>query len=171
MEEDSVNEKNIEMRFKVDNFDFIFQKMKEYYQCDLIQNDTYYNVPKGRLIFREELYRKPHFIRDFGPDQATYKCPIDSLSDFMKIFGDFISLKEEVVVKKSRQLFLYKNARIYLDFIASLIHTDYVEIVIMIRNEEEENNSKALMNELIIMMHLGDSAIINYDYREMLMNK
>lgn len=172
-----MNQKNLEIKYNinVNLVIFIEETMKMYKQLDLIQKDTYYVVPEGRLKLREEAGLGSYFIRYFRPDLESqkislyHKYPVDNIRNFMIVFGDL--LKEEVVVKKSRQVFLYKNARIHLDYLPSLEHSRYVEIEVMINNDEEEKNSNLLMNELIVMMKLEKSTIIKNSYREMLMNQ
>jgi len=172
--------KNLEVKYKVNNFGDVIVSLSNYFDCILSQKDTYYVVPNGRLKLREEAKvildgkqeLTSHFIRYYRPDDAekisiVHKYYIDDIKNFQNVFGDI--MKEEVVVKKTRMLFLYKNARIHLDNVITLHKGSefYIEIEVVIKNEEEDFNSKLLLNELIVLMKLEKSTIIHNSYREL----
>jgi len=74
-------------------------------------------------------------------------------------------MKIEVIIEKERILYLYKNARIHLDKIIGIPKL-YVEIEVVIKNEEEDKNSTELMEELLIMIDLKNNEVIALGYRE-----
>ena len=109
--------------------DDVESRIKQYYTDTLIQTDTYFVVPNGRLKLREEVktkvYEKHAYgIRYFRPDVAEAKMShyetfvVEDVPSFMKVFGD--ALNVEIVVQKVRKLYLIRNARIHLDTVKDL---------------------------------------------------
>jgi predicted adenylyl cyclase CyaB len=90
----------------------------------LIQRDTYFQVPDGRLKLREEAPGGAALIQYHRPDAAQAR---ESRYRLVKI-GDPETLKEAldaalgtlVVVYKERRLLLWEGVRIHLDDVAGL---------------------------------------------------
>lgn len=80
------------------------------------------------------------------------------------------ALNVEVVVKKERKLYIYKNARIHLDKVENLPHS-FVEIEVEIRNDEEAHSAPKLMQELINILDIKTVDKISVGYRELLLNQ
>lgn len=90
----------------------------------LLQKDTYFGVPRGRLKLREERGATPHLISYERPDLLGDK---ESHYRIVEV-EDAVGLKEvlasaldiDVVVSKERRLFLLDEVRIHLDRIDGL---------------------------------------------------
>lgn len=74
-----------------------------------------------------------------------------------------------VVVKKERKLYLYKNARIHLDTVENLPHS-FVEIEVVIRSDDDANNAHLLMQELIDILNIKPDDKISVGYRDLLIS-
>lgn len=162
--------KNLEIKVIHHDFDYIRKVLKEYYTGILNQTDTYVNVDDGRLKLREE-DQQAYFIRYYRQNVSTdkesvYHCyPVSDVVAFWQIFASAMST--EIAVKKKRELYLYKHARIHLDEVEGL--GKFVEIEVLIRNEEEQAGSKALMDELMTLMQLEGAEVCALGYRELLL--
>jgi predicted adenylyl cyclase CyaB len=90
----------------------------------LLQEDTYFNVPQGRLKLRRERGATAHLIAYERPDLADQK---ESRYRIVEV-GDALGLEEALasslgitaVVRKERRLFLSEDVRIHLDSVEDL---------------------------------------------------
>ena len=91
--------------------------LKPYFVEVLNQTDTYFKAtPPQRLKLREEQKRNYVIRYDRENEAKERTCiydfyPIYNLDLFKKVFCDSGALSQEIVVKKKRELYLYKNAR------------------------------------------------------------
>jgi predicted adenylyl cyclase CyaB len=137
----------------------------------LKQTDTYFKVKRGRLKLREinekelELiyYRREnargnrysdYTVLELQKKEAA-KRVLESLFETM------------VVVKKKRELFLYKNARIHIDFVAGL--GGFVEFeVLVVRGKRQ---AQQLMSFLRSKFGIDSSSLIAGSYSDMLLKR
>jgi adenylate cyclase, class 2 len=164
--------KNLELKVKVNdlkNFEDILLNLNLKKQI-LKQTDTYYNVTKGRAKLREEennvyfiFYERPNI--ENAKESQYYTFEVKDVQNFKTCFKKMH--EEEIQIKKERILFLYKNARIHLDTVQSL--GCFIEIEVVIKNIEEENNSKLLLNEISKLLKLENEEKISDGYRELLL--
>lgn len=168
-----MEKKNLEIKIRVDSFDKIKEKLTDYYSDVLKQKDTYYVVNDGRLKLRQEEGNVGYFIRYYRDNLLSekiskyYTYNIPNIEEFDLIFNNAMEI--EVIVEKERTLYLYKNTRIHLDKIVGLpeLKSLYVEIEVVINNEEDKKSNE-LMEELLIMMDLKNSEVIAVGYREII---
>ena len=168
--------KNLEIKVAIPDFEYIKNILKDYYVGILNQTDTYFIVEDGRLKLREEETGN-YFIRYYRPNVGTEKesiyhfYPVPYVDDFWTIFAG--ALTTEIVVKKTRQHYLYQNAKIHLDTVDNL--GTFVEIEVVIKNEEQDKNAKQLLDELMTIMNIDINInnlscnVIDVGYRELLM--
>jgi len=170
-----MEKKNLEIKIRVDSFDKIKEKLVDYYSNILKQKDTYYVVNNGRLKLRQEEGNVGYFIRYYRDNLSSekiskyYTYNIPNVVEFNLIFNN--AMKIEVIIEKERILYLYKNTRIHLDKIVGLPESKslYVEIEVVIRNDEDNKKSNELMEELLVMMDLKNSEVIASGYREIVL--
>lgn len=90
----------------------------------LVQRDTYFHVPRGRLKLREEEGVAPHLIAYERPDQAGQResryriVHVDQADELKVALSGALGIK--VVIVKERRLFLWKEVRIHLDEVEGL---------------------------------------------------
>ena len=131
--------KNLEIKIRVDSHTELDRHLKPYYHTTLCQKDTYFYTDNGRLKLREENDNEPYFILYQRPDKASDRFseyifyPVKDLIQFRKVFSG--SLLEELVVSKTRLVYLIRNARIHLDTVKDL--GTFMEIEIVINNQTE----------------------------------
>lgn len=171
--------KNLELKayYKIN---FVPVQLDDNYYDTLFQKDTYFNIPSQcngngkRLKIREEkssssnrayaiLYDRPNISDEKISNYDFYE--IKDCEQFFKVFSP--ALKEDIVVDKKRVLYLYKNARIHFDTVTTL--GSFVEIEVVIKTKEEEENAHELMLYLIKILGIKDEDKISLGYRELLM--
>jgi len=88
----------------------------------LEQTDTYFRMPDGRLKRRETAGKPMEWIYYFRPDRVTPKLShysIHSDREARTRWG-LASLRQWVVVRKKRELFILRNVRIHIDEVEQL---------------------------------------------------
>jgi len=127
--------KNIEIKLKVPNFIDIITRMKKIgamFQGRLRQIDTYFNIGHGRLKLREINGKSYELILYDRPQNtesrvSTYtRVPVAAAEQrcIKKIFAGVFGIR--VVVRKERDLWIYKHTRIHLDMVRGL--GNYLEL-------------------------------------------
>src|ERR1051326_1014007 len=109
----------------------------------IIQTDTYFNVPKGRLKLREiqggdgELiwYQRENRAQIRGSDYVV--TPVPDPSTAREALGEALSIRG--VVRKHRHLHLWRNVRIHLDKMEGLGTFVEFEAVLAVGDEEERS--------------------------------
>ncbi|MGH2973393.1 MAG: class IV adenylate cyclase [Solirubrobacterales bacterium] len=90
----------------------------------LLQKDTYFNAPQGRLKLRQERGAAPRLIayerQDFpGQKESRYRIvEIGDASELEEALADVLGIT--AVVSKARRLFLFEGVRIHLDRVDGL---------------------------------------------------
>lgn len=99
----------------------------------LQQTDTYYRVPEGRLKLRETrgaqhaeliFYTRPNKSGSKTSAYEIYHMPALEVSSLKRFFANVYGIL--VVVKKRRDLYLYKHTRIHLDHVTGI--PDHAEL-------------------------------------------
>lgn len=93
-------------------------------QGALVQRDTYFEVPHGRLKLREEEGAPSQLISYARPDEAEERLSHYRLVEVSDAEGLKAALSErlgtKIVVSKQRRLFLWRDVRIHLDQVTDL---------------------------------------------------
>lgn len=150
------------------------------YEKTLIQKDTYFSCEDGRLKLREEdgeipymiYYKRPNNNVKFSVYHTYY---INDINSFRNTITP--NLNEELVIKKTRVLYMYENARIHLDHVENLGY--FFEVEVVINNEEEEREAKNVLDHILNVCELKEKSNINHQnteiitcgYRELLIEK
>ena len=140
------------------------------WKATLNQTDTYFTTETGRLKLRVEDNRAYAILYD-RPDVKSEKMsnyifyPVDDYQTFMKVFGG--ALRTEIVVKKSRELYMFENARIHFDTVDNL--GTFVEIEVVIGESQNERDPHQVMSDLVRILGIKDEDRIDCGYRELLM--
>lgn len=148
---------NIEIKVryrKTSRTDKILKKIGARFEKTEIQKDTYFNVDRGRLKIRERDPDTPQLIQYFreeekGPRPSYYE--IVHLKNVEKVKG---TLEHEHgirgVVKKRREIWVWKNVRIHFDVVEDLGEFLELESVLVkdVDTEEGGKRVKWLMGKL-----------------------
>lgn len=90
----------------------------------LVQRDTYFEVPRGRLKLREELDGTPHLISYTRPDEPAGReshyriVKVPQAEELIAALSATLGIR--VVVSKRRRLFIWQSVRIHLDEVEGL---------------------------------------------------
>lgn len=135
----------------------------------LYQTDTYFNTNKGRLKLRENNVDEAQLIYYERGENSS-----DRWSHY-KIYNvqDFSLLKEllmnaygvKVVVKKERDVFMYKNARIHVDKVENL--GDFIEFEVI--HESDVTKSSELLEFLRSSFESEISKVFLESYSDILL--
>jgi predicted adenylyl cyclase CyaB len=117
----------------------------------LLQTDTFFNIPDGRLKLREfadgsaELiyYERPD---NEGPKASSYvRSPCLSPSTMCEALNAALGVRG--VVKKRRELFIVEQTRIHLDEVEAL--GSYLELEVVMRDEQSDAEGEAIAQRLL----------------------
>ena len=143
-------------------------------QQDIVQEDTYFHVPAGRLKLRVEqgpdadsrlvFYQRPDTP---GPKASDYDMASVSDPDATKKLLD-AALGVAVVVRKRREIFLYKNVRIHLDEVQGL--GSFMEFEAVMGPDTPEDMGEPLVRKLLKRFNIAEPDLIAGSYSDMLMN-
>lgn len=144
--ETSKNMINLEIKIRILNSEEIKKKVLEIKAKPmgiLHQFDTYFIVGNSRLKLREEknksyfvYYKRPDILDSKFSKYYILNIPIYFSRVAKKLFSFIFDVK--VVIKKTRDLFLYKNTRIHLDKVDNL--GEFIEIeTVFIENDKEDD--------------------------------
>lgn len=130
---------NFEAKFDCDDLAEVerrAQRLGARFVGELVQRDTYFRVPQGRLKLREQLAPEPTteliaYFRDDSPqirlsryERTPVPDPQETLSTLSVRYGEPCA-----VVRKRRRLYLLESARIHLDTVAELRRFVEIEVV------------------------------------------
>lgn len=166
---------NLELKAHCPNHFVTPQELVPYHSACLQQTDTYFTVSENyRLKLREEqdhayaiLYARPDTQSEKVSDYDFYE--VINPTQFLKVFGP--GLTKEVVVKKTRDLFLYKSksVRIHLDKVEEL--GSFLEIEVIINEDMSPSEASEMMTRVIKMLGIQNEHKIASGYRELLLEK
>jgi predicted adenylyl cyclase CyaB len=161
--------RNIEIKARVPDPAALRQRVAELSAKDgevLLQRDTFYAVPSGRLKLREfddgsaELifYERPD---QQGPKLSSYvRTPVIESASMRELLGR--SLKIVGTVRKRRQVFLVGNTRIHLDEVEGL--GTFVELEVVLADGEVDADGEAVISLLMRQLGIRNEYLIEQAY-------
>lgn len=135
----------------------------------LIQEDTYFQVPHGRLKLREFPDGSSELIAYERPNQqgqrwSNYRrITITTATDLKHALADTLGVA--CVVKKKRHLFLMPGARIHIDQVEGL--GSFLEFEV---TTEDASLAPHLMSQLRESFNVADVETIAGSYADLLLN-
>jgi predicted adenylyl cyclase CyaB len=137
------------------------------FEAILVQTDTYFHVPHGRLKLRRIDGGRAELIHYERPDEtgdrwSTYvRVPVADPEGMTAALGQALGIR--CVVRKTRELHLYKTARIHIDEVDGL--GSYLEFEVV---ETPAPEAEQLMAELRAAFRVRSEDVIAGSYGEML---
>jgi predicted adenylyl cyclase CyaB len=138
----------------------------------LRQDDTFFDVPRGRLKLRQFDRAHGELISYSRPDkkeaaQSTYRIyPTDSPAELQAALGAALGIVG--VVKKTRMLYRFGQLRIHFDRVSGL--GDYIEFEYVLRPDEAPENGRRLINELKNTLNICEDDLISHAYIDLLLS-
>ena len=164
---------NVEIKARMKNPDALHASLKRLTEeppVRLQQEDVFFAVPKGRLKMRSDedghceliYYRRKD---EKGPVLSRYfrqqvLAPEETRRELEQRYG------VKNVVKKLRELYRLRNARIHLDFVEDL--GDFVEIEIVLDSPQGANRGKHAAKHLMRLLQIDTEDLVESAYDDLL---
>jgi adenylate cyclase, class 2 len=135
----------------------------------LLQRDTYFQAPHGRLKLREEQGARAHLIAYERPDGAQAResryrlIEIDEAEQLKAALRGTLGVKAEVA--KERRLFLWDGVRIHLDRVDGL--GDFIEFEAVADAGSDLSREEAQVATLRREFKIDDADLVAVGYCEM----
>jgi predicted adenylyl cyclase CyaB len=154
--------RNVEVKARIGGIEALLPRARALADGDaqrLVQDDTFFNVPRGRLKLREFDDGSAELIHYQRPDTAAAK-----LSDYVRTpVSSPASMREALEralgaaigrVRKQRLLLMAGATRIHLDHVQGL--GEFIELEVVLREDQSEADGVLLAEQL--MHELGLTA-------------
>ncbi len=134
----------------------------------MVQIDTYFSPPKGRLKLREVDNREACLVYYERPDitDSRYShyqiCDIPNPTALKQIMSMVLGVK--VVVEKQRELWVFGNTRIHLDEVVSLGEFVELETVISDQAEADAQTEHQLVKDVL---GIQDQDLVSGSYSDL----
>lgn len=134
----------------------------------LSQVDTYFQVENGRLKLRDFGDGRAELIADSRPDLAAARASEYDVQPVAPRLGELLAKTlGVVVVRKKRELYLWKNVRIHLDRVEQL--GSFIEFEAVLDGGHDDADGKLKINYLRGLFVLGEHDIISGSYADLMM--
>lgn len=139
----------------------------------LVQRDTYFHAPHGRLKLREEEGTAPHLIAYERPDRVGQResrygiVHVNQVDELKLALSSALGIK--VVVAKKRHLFLWKEVRIHLDEVEGL--GNFIEFEAVASDGSDLSREEAHVATLRQAFAIDDSSVIGGSYCDLALAK
>jgi adenylate cyclase class 2 len=136
----------------------------------LIQRDTYFEVPRGRLKLREEPDALAHLIAYERPDllgnkESRYRLiEVREAAELREALAVVLGIM--VVVSKARRLFIFEGVRIHLDRVDGL--GDFVEFEGVAADGGDPQDFETLLDNLRRSFSIRDEDLLRESYSDLL---
>lgn len=138
----------------------------------LVQRDTYFHAPRGRLKLREENGATPHLIAYERPDlnvqrESRYRIvEVEDAEELKAALAGALGVK--VVVAKERRLFLWEgNVRIHLDAVEGM--GDFIEFEAVAPPGSDLSREQAQVATLHNEFRVTDADLIGGSYSDLVL--
>ena len=132
----------------------------------IIQRDTFFRVPHGRLKLREFADGTGELIQYSRPDQATAKTSTYTLvatsapEAMRRALGAALEIRGEI--RKRRWLFITGQTRIHMDEVDGLGH--FIELEVVIQDGQPVADGDAIAEKLMLRLGITTSELIDTAY-------
>jgi predicted adenylyl cyclase CyaB len=136
----------------------------------LLQEDTFFNTPGGRLKLRSlapDQGQLIYYVRDdaAGPKRSNYVISTTTEPDTLKAVLA-ASLGIRGVVRKQRLLYMAGNTRIHLDEVDGL--GDFMELEVVLLPGQSEQEGQATAVEIMAKLGIKGSDLVEVAYIDLL---
>ncbi|HEX8521877.1 MAG TPA: class IV adenylate cyclase [Tepidisphaeraceae bacterium] len=135
----------------------------------LMQTDTYFHVPHGRLKLREIAGQRAELIWYARSNQTAFRASdyvVSPVADVPTMLTALMSaLRIRGTVKKRRELLLYENVRIHLDSVDTL--GSFLEFEAVVSDQHNEQISHQRLATLTEALQIADTDRIAVSYSDL----
>ena len=136
----------------------------------LIQEDTFYHCPDGRLKLRQQKGKEDYLIFYKRSDKKGPKCSeyftysTNDAKGLKKILSK--ALGETKVIKKKRMLFLVGQTRLHFDEVDKL--GEFIEIEVCLKKNQSRSSGQRIAEQLMRVLSRNKKDLIKNAYAELL---
>ena len=167
--------RNLELKCRVGRFDALRRALATIGAVQespaLRQVDWYFSVPRGRLKLRQESRGGGELIFYVRPSTrgrrlSVYRrLPVLDVKGTRRLLAEVLG--EVACVSKSREVWIFRNARIHLDRVNKL--GAFVEVEVVVRRGTRQ--ARALMNEVVRTLRLSPTAFVGGSNADLLVDR
>ena len=137
---------------------------------ELVQTDTYFHSPRGRLKLREIEGQGAELIWYDRPNNSDFRASdyyVVAVSDAAKMKAALTaSMGLLVEVRKRRELLMFENVRIHLDHVDGL--GTFVEFEAVLEQAVDQRVSLERLASLKSALHIHDQHCIDVSYSDLI---
>ncbi|KAJ8922490.1 hypothetical protein NQ315_007518 [Exocentrus adspersus] len=167
--------RNVEIKAYVQNLNALLQKAKALGNSEvqiIKQDDTFFNIPQGRLKLRKfeegnaELiyYDRPDIE---GPKMSSYEkssiCK-ESVNSLYSVLEKALGTK--IVVRKVRRLFMVGQTRVHVDSVEDL--GDFLELEVVLKPDQPAEEGEKIALDLMSKLEVNKEDLISNAYADLL---
>ena len=165
--------RNIEIKASIDSVDVLLPRARALADGDpvtIVQDDSFFNVPHGRLKLRQFADGSAELIHYHRADSPDTKA-----SDYVRVpVPDPAALREALAracgllgrVQKQRLLLMAGHTRIHLDRVAGL--GDFMELEVVLAEGQSDAEGAATAEALMDALGLADARRLAGSYLDLL---
>jgi predicted adenylyl cyclase CyaB len=164
---------NIEIKARVRDLNALRDRVANF--CDMppqiiLQEDTFFNMPKGRLKLRILAAGHAQLIYYDRPDQAGPKhCSYhifetNDPEDLETVLSMALGIRS--ILRKTRHLYIIGQTRIHLDDVAGLGH--FVELEVVLQPGQSDAEGQEIARSLMTKLDIQDEDLIEGAYVDLL---
>jgi predicted adenylyl cyclase CyaB len=164
---------NIEIKARVRDFADLRQRAKALSDTPvqiIPQEDTFFNVPRGRLKLRQLAPERGQLVYYERTDSTGPKRSDYSIAETADPSALMITLTAALgvrgVVRKIRYLYLAGQTRIHLDEVEGL--GQFMELEVVMRPNQTDQEGLAIANDLMVKLGIVPSDLLEGAYMDLL---
>ncbi|MBF0409616.1 MAG: class IV adenylate cyclase [Candidatus Riflebacteria bacterium] len=165
--------RNIEIKARIDCIESVFPlaaKIASEGPTEILQDDTFFNCPNGRLKLRAFSEQKGQLIfyqrsDSAGPKESFYVISPTSSPDTLRQALK-LAYGESGRVRKHRTLFLVGRTRVHLDRVAGL--GDFLELEVVLADNETNEAGVSIANDLLEKLSVFPRQLVKEAYVDLL---
>lgn len=167
--------RNIEVKFQTESLEEgerLADGIGASFQAELTQIDTYYETSSGRLKLRQFPGNPSQLIYYERPDSESSRPSLYDVAEildtenFLKIAANIF--RPEVVVRKTRRVYLFGNTRIHFDRVEDL--GNFIELETVREEAIPEKEAREEHEYVLDSLGLSEKIPVPRSYRELAMS-
>jgi predicted adenylyl cyclase CyaB len=165
--------RNIELKAKVLNWEAVrdaAERLAGKPPERIVQVDTFFHSPRGRLKLREFSPRRGELIYYERPDISQAKLsryeivPTDQPHELRELLAAALDIRGEV--RKERLLYLVGQTRIHLDRVEKL--GEFLELEVVLTETQSAEDGRAIAAEIQRELRVSDEDLLDRAYIDLL---
>ena len=164
---------NIEIKARARNFGELRRRAEALSDAPvevISQEDTFFNVPQGRLKLRvlsREIGQLIYYTRpdQEGPKRSDYHISQTSDPENLKRVLE-LAYGIRGIVRKTRYLYLTGQTRIHLDDVQGL--GQFMELEVVMQDGQSDAEGKAIAKGLLVRLGVGQNDLLEGAYMDLL---